>query len=512
MHSLFHETGRWVVLCGIMAATCWVGACASTEKQQTPNPEPREFPQPFNRPAAASPDDPVKPAFGTYHPAVSTVFPDYRLNVGDVLEIIYHVRTEVSIERYRLKVQDVISINFPFHSKYDQEVTVNSDGTIRLQLVGEVPVVTRGERGLGPFHFQQDKDQRWERYVPGAQDKGRWEACDFELVRMLDGRWVKRLSDGTESPLEDMVPTNENGEMLAPCIVDALLTATRRERYEYDSVQQRWKTRPIVIEQAGMTAAELQEDLRERYGRYLNKPELTVTVKQANIKIAELKIAITTAPRGQSRLIPVKPDGTLDLPFIGEVLAYGKTVQQLKVDIETAYAQVDLPEISVTVQMNEWAPQKFFVLGEVNGPGMITEMMPMTVFQAIAAAGGVNPRASDKEILIIRRKGLPVPEATIMDLRGLRNQNSRAKSGAQPDFANLRFDFFLADGDIIYVPTSGLAATGDWVDQVFGRIIRGVFPYQFYTGLNFGYELHNEPSKSKVSGNKWPNVNVGLTP
>lgn len=234
------------------------GACATTEAQFAPNPETPEFAQPFNRPPDALPGAEPKPAFGTYNPAASTVFPDYRLNIGDVLEVIYHVRTDVTAEKYRLKVQDVVSIRFPFQPSLDQDVTVLSDGTMRLLLVGEVPVVFRGQRGRSPFHYWQEaSDQSWRRFDPASQE---WERYRYVLLRTLDGGWVKRdAQTGVETPLEDDVPRDAADRPKYACLVDSIGPGGRRDRFEYDPVQQRWKTRPAIVEQKGSTAGELQE-------------------------------------------------------------------------------------------------------------------------------------------------------------------------------------------------------------------------------------------------------------
>jgi len=496
----------------LAALTCLsLGACASTDIQDSPVCEPPKFAQPFNRPPEALPEEQVKPAFGTYNPAASTVFPDYTLNIGDVLEVIYHVRTGVSADKYRLKVQDVISIRFPFQKSLDQDVTVQSDGTIRLLLVGEIKVVKRGEHGISKYHFRQLANSRgFSRFNP---DTNQWDPYPYQIERSADGGWLKRdPATGIESRLEADFPVDDSGRVTEPFIVDLIGPAGRGERFEYDHVQLRWKSRPSYVEQVGLSAEELKDLLTEQYARFLRDPELTVTVKQANIKIDELKKAITTAPRGQSRLMPVKPDGTVDLPFVGEVMAFGKTIQQLKTDIEAAYAQVDLPEISVTVQMNQWAPHKIFVVGEVNTPGLLSVQTPMTLLQALAAAGGINKRACADQILVIRRKGLPVPEATVMSLWSLINKDNKAKAGEMPDFSNLRYDFYLSDMDIVYVPSSALAVTGDWVELVFTRIVYGIMPHTFYTGLNFGYQLHNEPTTIKTHRGKLPNVNMQLGP
>ncbi|HPZ99648.1 MAG TPA: hypothetical protein PLT93_16060, partial [Phycisphaerae bacterium] len=129
-----------------------------------------------------------------------------------------------------------------------------------------------------------------------------------------------------------------------------------------------------------------------------------------------------------------------------------------------------------------------------------------------AAAGGTNVRAAEDKIMVIRRKGLPVPEATIVNLHSILKKSPQAKAGDVPDFSNLRFDFYLSDADIIYVPSSDLAKTGDWVDMVFARIVRNIIPYNFYTGLNFGYELHRETAVSKTDRSGPPNVNVQVIP
>jgi len=404
----------------------------------------------------------------------------------------------------------VISVTFPFQSSFDQDVTVQSDGTIRLLLLGEIRVVERKHRGINEYHFRQDLiDGKWMRYNPVTDTWGKY---PFDL-RSLDSGWIKVDPETKiETRLEMDFPLDDTGRMTQSFIIDAIVPTGRAERYEYDQVQHWWKTRPSYVEQVGLSASELKEKLRREYNRFLRDPELTVTVKQANIKIDELKKASTTAPRGQSRLRPVKPDGTVDLPFVGEVMAFGKTIQQVKTDIEAAYSQVDLPEISVTVQMNVWAQQKIFVLGEVNTPGLHTVPTSMTLLQSIAAAGGTNERAAEDIVMVIRRKGLPVPEATVVSMRSLMSKTEKAKAGQMPDFSSLRHDFYLADGDIVYVPSTGLAVAGDWVDLVFTRIIRSIMPYQFYTGLNFGYDLHREPQVNKTHRGRLPNVNVQMGP
>jgi protein involved in polysaccharide export with SLBB domain len=460
-------------------------------------------------PVATVPANRTDPTSLTYNPQASTVFPDYRLNVGDIIEVIYHVRTGVTGEPYRLKVEDVISVSFPFQKAFDQQVKVQSDGTIRLLLVGEIVVVKRGEMGLSAFHFRQESDKSWRRFDVRTKS---WVAYPFELVHASDGEWMRKEGKaGAEVRLEDALGPEVATPVDEPLIVDVIGRNDKRERYEFDPAQRRWRSRPIFVEQMGLTASELQESLQTAYAKFLRQPEVNVSIQQANLKIEELKKAITTAPRGQSRLMPVKPDGTIDLPFIGEMPAFGKTIQTLKTDVEAAYTEVDLPEISVTVQMNEWAQQKIYVLGEVKNPGLITSAMPLTLMQAVATAGGLSPRAAADQVMVIRRRGLPVPEGALVNLSAFEKKLETAKAGQKPEVADLRFDLYVGDTDVIYIPSSDLAKVGDWADLVFNRIVRTILPYQFYTGLNFGYDLHRETQVNKTR-NDGPNLNISTIP
>lgn len=266
------------------------------------------------------------------------------------------------------------------------------------------------------------------------------------------------------------------------------------------------------VRAAGRTAQDLEDQLRTAYARYIRDPEITVVVQAANVKITELKKAITTAPRGQSRLVPIKPDGTIDLPYIGEVRVAGKTVNESKRLLDQRYAEEDLPEIEVTVQTLEFAPRRIYVMGEVLAPGMIEARAPITLAQAIIRQGGPNPRADRSKLLLVRRQHLPVPEAIIFDLERLLGAEKSTEWGRGPDGGAWRYDVYLSDGDIIWVPPTALAQANDWIDQFFTKGIRSVFPYSGVIGMNFGYSIY-EPSRTIATRAKGPpNINAVIGP
>jgi polysaccharide export outer membrane protein len=263
---------------------------------------------------------------------------------------------------------------------------------------------------------------------------------------------------------------------------------------------------------AGLTAGQLEEQLKRGYARYIHDPELTVVVEAANVKIEELKRAITTAPRGQSRLVPIKPDGTIDLPYVGEVPVAGKTVNAAKKLLDRLYIENDLQEVEVTVQILHFATRKIYVMGEVLSPGLVETASPITLMQAIIRTGGPNVRADKTKILLVRREFLPVPQAIVFDMERLLSGWKAGPYGRVPHGSQFRYDMYLADGDIIYVPPTALAKGTDWIDQVFTRGIQAILPYSTYVGMNFGYQIHNAETAVKSRSSGPPSIRTQLGP
>ncbi len=103
-----------------------------------------------------------------------------------------------------------------------------------------------------------------------------------------------------------------------------------------------------------------------------------------------------------SRSIPVRSDGKISLPLVGEVQAAGLTPLKLEKDIaEKLKSYISEPEVTVMVQQVN--SQKFNVLGQVNKPGSYVIANSPTVLDAIALAGGFRDFAKKKSIYVLRR-------------------------------------------------------------------------------------------------------------
>jgi polysaccharide export outer membrane protein len=103
-----------------------------------------------------------------------------------------------------------------------------------------------------------------------------------------------------------------------------------------------------------------------------------------------------------TRSIPVRSDGKISLPLVGELQATGRTPLQLEQEISTKLmSYITEPEVTVIVeQINS---QKFNILGQVVKPGSYPLAAATTVLDAIAAAGGFRDFAKQKNIYILRQ-------------------------------------------------------------------------------------------------------------
>ena len=103
-----------------------------------------------------------------------------------------------------------------------------------------------------------------------------------------------------------------------------------------------------------------------------------------------------------TRPVTVLPDGKIHFPLIGEVVAAGKTISQLKRELEDRITPfVPNPNLSVMVQQINSI--LIYVIGKVNKPGQFVLNTNIDVLQALAMAGGLNPFAKRNDIKIFRK-------------------------------------------------------------------------------------------------------------
>jgi polysaccharide biosynthesis/export protein len=103
-----------------------------------------------------------------------------------------------------------------------------------------------------------------------------------------------------------------------------------------------------------------------------------------------------------SRSLPVRSDGKISLPLVGEVQAAGETPLKLEQDIAARLKNyIEEPDVTVIVQQIN--SQKFNILGQVSRPGAYALTNTATVLDAIAIAGGFRDFAKQKSIYVLRQ-------------------------------------------------------------------------------------------------------------
>jgi polysaccharide export outer membrane protein len=99
---------------------------------------------------------------------------------------------------------------------------------------------------------------------------------------------------------------------------------------------------------------------------------------------------------------PIRPDGRLSVPLLGEVNAGGLTVAQLSAALTEGYRRYILaPRLVVNVAT--FRPLKINVLGLVNKPGTYVVAEPTDLLAGLALAGGLNRERADAQAIELRR-------------------------------------------------------------------------------------------------------------
>jgi polysaccharide export outer membrane protein len=152
-----------------------------------------------------------------------------------------------------------------------------------------------------------------------------------------------------------------------------------------------------------------------------------------------VKVTFPGAPNLDVAPQPVRRDGKITMPIIGEVTAAGLTPIDLQDQLMKQLAgQLQTKEVVVSVVSASFS---VFVDGSVLRPGKIETDHPITILEAVMEAGGFDYEHADTgNILVIRHKeGSKGYDYITIDLK-------QVTQGKKADL------FYLSPNDVVHVP------------------------------------------------------------
>jgi polysaccharide export outer membrane protein len=106
--------------------------------------------------------------------------------------------------------------------------------------------------------------------------------------------------------------------------------------------------------------------------------------------------------------VPIRPDGRISVPLLGDLQAAGLTTLKLREQIAAGLAKyIEAPDVTVIVtQVNS---KVVFLVGEVARPAALPLTGEMRVLEAISIAGGFSTFANRRKISVLR----PLPDGSV---------------------------------------------------------------------------------------------------
>jgi polysaccharide export outer membrane protein len=203
---------------------------------------------------------------------------------------------------------------------------------------------------------------------------------------------------------------------------------------------------------AGMTVEQAADVIRHKLEEVLQKPEVSV----------QLARTAGTAPLTGEFL--VGPDGTVNLRQYGVLHVAGKTVTEIRLDLQKHLAQYfDTPEVSVDVR--QFNSKVFYVITEGAGMGDNVRRVPSTgndtVLDALSAINGLS-QVSSARVWIARPApgGFGCEQILPVDYEAIAKGGSTATN------------YQIMPGDRVFIAEDNLVAFNSYVSKLTAPVER----------------------------------------
>jgi protein involved in polysaccharide export with SLBB domain len=197
-------------------------------------------------------------------------------------------------------------------------------------------------------------------------------------------------------------------------------------------------------------------------------PDLFTPKPQPTARFPNIGYATWSDAEPPYRIVTVQADGRISLPLLEPVMVADQPIIDAEAVISGAYSsQLLRPRVNIDVKTP--TPLKVFVGGEVDKPGVYDMPGDINALQAVIMAGGFKTSGRRSQVVIIRRGA--DGRAMLRTVNLVAGMTDPGRTGLVP----------LRRFDIVYVPRTGIAEVGLFVQQY----LRDTLPIQ----LGFSYAL-----------------------
>lgn len=202
--------------------------------------------------------------------------------------------------------------------------------------------------------------------------------------------------------------------------------------------------------------------------------------------------------------LTVSGQGTISVPFLGEIKAEGLTINELTEKITKDLEKDYFVNPVVNIFIKEYRSKKAYILGEVKKPGLYEIKGEMTLLSLISLAGGVNVPKAGNYAIVLRGQADKVKDYPIEKLvnkeKGIKIDLRKLFSG------DLSANIKIMNSDLVYIPSKeGMPVSLSKI-YVMGRVRRpGAYDYQEgLTALNAcimagGFDPFAAPSRATIT-------------
>lgn len=145
----------------------------------------------------------------------------------------------------------------------------------------------------------------------------------------------------------------------------------------------------------------------------------------------ELSVNVFREPDLSVENVVVDVAGKINLPVVGQINAYGRTVDDVSAEIAERLNQRYLRNAEVAVSVNKPTSYTFTIEGEVKKPGTYAIPGNVTLLQAVAIGEGLTEKARLSDVIVFRTQNGQRYAArfNVKDIRLARSEDPNLRPG-----------------------------------------------------------------------------------